>query len=201
MKRTKKVICMGMVLSMVLCLNLSACAARMNDSELTEGSYESSSAGQTESSWWGSGSDSGTQTETIFDWINKYYGSSQGDDGTSEETSGETSDQTYSAPANVSVKSSMSANSRTLEYSWDKVEGADKYIIQLSTTDDFTGDDLRESTTKNTQYKYSIRNSSAVYYYPAHRTYYFRVKAVFGNHESAWSYIVVSYGDADKQTD
>lgn len=200
---------MGMVLSMILCLNLSACAAKMNGSGLSEGTYESSSAdptegssadrteggsaGQTDSSWWGSGSSSGTQMETILDWLNKYPGSQEGESGESEETPS----RTCSAPTNVTVTSSMSTHSRTMKFSWDKVEGADKYILQLCTNSDFTGEDLRESTTKDTQYKYSIRSGAAVYYYPAHRTYYFRIKAVSGNYESEWSDIVISKGDAD----
>ncbi|MCI7099338.1 MAG: fibronectin type III domain-containing protein [Lachnospiraceae bacterium] len=101
----------------------------------------------------------------------------------------------YTAPANITVTSSIGTASRSMKFTWDKVEGADKYIAQLSTSPDFPEDDTRESTNSNTYRSYRISSGGGVWYAPAHATYYFRVKAVYGNHESEWSEVVVSAGD------
>lgn len=168
MNFVKKMICMAMVMSMVLGLNLSANAAGTDSTSVFMGSL----------------SGSGSQTGFLSDWFHKYPG-----------IWGESSN--YAAPANVTVKSSMSESSRTMLFSWDVVEGADKYILQLSTTEDFTGDDVKNKTTKSSSYKFVMQGGiNGVYYYPAHRTYYFRVKAVFGNYEGPWSSVIVSHGDA-----
>lgn len=161
---------MAMILTMALSVNLSAGAA------------------SSENGWWGDSS--GTQTGSIEGWLNDYIGS-QGNGGSLSGISG----QTIAAPSNITILSKMTTNYRNMKISWDKVEGAQKYILQMSTTEDFTGDDVRESTVKGTSYQYTTQGLTGVYYYPAHMTYYFRVKAVSGYRESAWSRVAVSRGD------
>lgn len=172
MKKTKsfkRMICMAMVLAMALSLNLSAGAA-------SAGSVPGDNL-----------SGAGIQSYSLQDWLSGLIGNQ----GSSSGTAGQTCD----VPSNVTVVSKMTSTSRTMDVSWDKAEGAKKYIVQMSVTDDFTGDELKESTVKDTRIRYFTRGIGCTSYYPAHRTYYFRVKAVSGSYESAWSEVAVSYGD------
>lgn len=183
--KMKRVICMVSVLVMVFSLTLSACAT--GDSSSRQGTYSGFYPG----------------TGSIFDWMNRYPGSQNQEETFPEnpsENSGEapsdSTAQTCPAPVNITVKSRIGTCSRVMEFAWDKVEGADKYITQLSVSDSFSGDDVEEHTLSSAKIIYTINSGSGIYYYPAHRTYYFRVKAVSGSSESEWSETVISLGDS-----
>lgn len=85
----------------------------------------------------------------------------------------------------------VSHNSRVIKLSWTAAD-CDYYEIQRDTREDFSTADT--DTTKNTEYMYCTFGAS-YYHYPAHQTYYFRVRPVSGYVLGDWSDTVVAQGD------
>lgn len=207
----KRMFCTLMTLATVFSLGLSAAAAG-NFSSFSQGnpqvissvSYASSAMGVSDGRY-----------ESLFQGILNgrfpFFGqgndtdqdssSDQGDSTDEESSSGQgTVTRNCTVPAQVSVEGEGTLKSRTMIVSWEKVENADYYILQRSTTGEFTGDgteELEEYTVKETSQKFVIAGTTP-YYYPAVQTYYFRVKAVCDNCESDWSEVVVSEGSKEK---
>lgn len=96
-------------------------------------------------------------------------------------------------PAGVEValdSNVVSRNSRVMKLSWTAA-GYDYYEIQRDTREDFATADT--DTTQNTEYMYCVFGPS-YYHYPAHLTYYFRVRPVTGDVPGAWSDTVIAQG-------
>lgn len=96
-------------------------------------------------------------------------------------------------PAGVEValdSNVVSRNSRVMKLSWTAA-GCDYYEIQRDTREDFATADT--DTTQNTEYMYCVFGPS-YYHYPAHLTYYFRVRPVTGDVPGAWSDTVIAQG-------
>ena len=96
-------------------------------------------------------------------------------------------------PAGVEValdSNVVSRNSRVMKLSWTAA-GCDYYEIQRYTREDFATADT--DTTQNTEYMYCVFGPS-YYHYPAHLTYYFRVRPVTGDVPGAWSDTVIAQG-------
>lgn len=83
-------------------------------------------------------------------------------------------------------------SSRTMRFEWTKIENATGYEIQRATKEDFSD----AVTTKNEKgynsITYRINSGTGIYYYPAHKTYYVRVRAVGNETNSDWSNVIVS---------
>ena len=96
-------------------------------------------------------------------------------------------------PAGVEValdSNVVSRNSRVMKLSWTAA-GCDYYEIQRDTREDFAP--AATDTTQNTEYMYCVFGPS-YYHYPAHLTYYFRVRPVTGDVPGAWSDTVIAQG-------
>lgn len=95
------------------------------------------------------------------------------------------------AGAEVALDSNViSNNSRVMKLSWTAAE-CDYYEIQRDTREDFAT--AETDTTQNTEYMYCVFGPS-YYHYPAHLTYYFRVRPVTGDVPGAWSDTVIAQG-------
>lgn len=95
------------------------------------------------------------------------------------------------AGAEVALDSNVvSRNSRVMKLSWTSAD-CDYYEIQRDTREDFATADT--DTTQNTEYMYCVFGPS-YYHYPAHLTYYFRVRPVTGDVPGAWSDTVIAQG-------
>lgn len=96
-------------------------------------------------------------------------------------------------PAGVEVtldSNVVSHNSRVMKLSWTSAD-CDYYEIQRDTREDFAT--AETDTTQNTEYMYCVFGPS-YYHYPAHLTYYFRVRPVAGDVPGAWSDTVIAQG-------
>lgn len=89
------------------------------------------------------------------------------------------------------VKNLIRSRSRTIQIAWERTD-CDHFEIQRSTRSDFA--ETETSTTKNTAYTF-YTGSPSPWHYPAHQTYYFRVRAVTGDTPGTWSNTVVAPGD------
>ena len=101
--------------------------------------------------------------------------------------------ETEEKPASVEMaldSNVVSRNSRVMKLSWTAA-GCDYYEIQRDTREDFATADT--DTTQNTEYMYCVFGPS-YYHYPAHLTYYFRVRPVTGDVPGAWSDTVIAQG-------
>ncbi|MDO5410561.1 MAG: hypothetical protein Q4F21_08940 [Lachnospiraceae bacterium] len=199
----KKCICMLMLLTMVAGMSLSASAASFGSGSYGgSGGYGAGSYGDFSSSNWfqnwfnkfpdngGSGEDTPSDSEP-----NKPSDGEQNPPSDNESnTPPDSETQNFPAPQQVTVTGKTGTASREMHVSWEKVENAAEYITQLATNAEFT-EGLRESTVKGTSILYTIQSGVGIYYYPAHRTYYIRVKAIFKNGESKWSKTVISEGN------
>lgn len=97
-------------------------------------------------------------------------------------------------PASVEVtldSNVISNNSRVMKLSWTAAD-CDYYEIQRDTREDFSTADT--ATTENTEYMFCTFGPS-YYHWPAHLTYYFRVRPVTGDVPGAWSDTIVAQGD------
>lgn len=97
-------------------------------------------------------------------------------------------------PASVEVtldSNVISNNSRVMKLSWTAAD-CDYYEIQRDTRADFATADTK--TTQNTEYMFCTFGPS-YYHWPAHLTYYFRVRPVTGEVPGAWSDTIVAQGD------
>lgn len=95
------------------------------------------------------------------------------------------------AGAEVALDSNViSNNSRVMKLSWTAAE-CDYYEIQRDTREDFAT--AETDTTQNTEYMYCVFGPS-YYHYPAHLTYYFRVRPVTGEVPGDWSDTVIAQG-------
>ena len=95
------------------------------------------------------------------------------------------------AGAEVTLDSNVvSHNSRVMKLSWTSAD-CDYYEIQRDTREDFAT--AETDTTQNTEYMYCVFGPS-YYHYPAHLTYYFRVRPVTGDVPGAWSDTVIAQG-------
>lgn len=209
----KRMLCTLMTLVTVLSLGLSSAAAGKLSSfpentaqNMAGKSYSTSAAGFLEGKYqsffqgiligklpsFGPGNDTGNGPS-----------SNPGNAEEKEPSSGQGSTvQKCSVPTEVKVEGTGTLQSRKIRVSWKAVEGADHYILQRSTSEDFSeegSDEVKDCMVDGTTKLFYITSGgNAVYYYPAVRTYYFRVKAVCGNCESDWSEVVISEGCKDK---
>lgn len=94
------------------------------------------------------------------------------------------------APQNVkAVNTECSIRRRTMKISWSAVKNAKKYIVQESISKDFNKVTEMEVTTAYLNRGF-INGAAAPVFGPSRTTYYYRVKAVCGSSESAWSDVV-----------
>ena len=99
------------------------------------------------------------------------------------------------AGAEVALDSNViSNNSRVMKLSWTAAE-CDYYEIQRDTRVDFATADTK--TTQNTEYMFCTFGPS-YYHYPAHLTYYFRVRPVTGEVPGDWSDTVIAPGTTEE---
>lgn len=134
---------------------------------------------------WGSLFNSWKSWESIFDWN---WRQDSGD--VSEPENPENPEVQEGVTASLE-KNLISSRSRTIQISWEGTD-CDHYEIQRSTRSDFAEAEI--STTKNTAYTF-YTGSPSPWHYPAHQTYYFRVRAVAGDTAGAWSNTVTAPGD------
>ena len=123
--------------------------------------------------------------ESIFDW-NWWQGF-----GDTEEPEAPEEPETPEAVTASLEKNLISSRTRTIQISWEGTD-CDHYEIQRATRSDVG--DADTSTTKNTAYAF-YTGSPSPWHYPAHQTYYFRVRAVTGDTAGEWSNTVVAPGD------
>ena len=105
--------------------------------------------------------------------------------------------ETEEKPASVEMtldSNVISNNSRVMKLSWTPAE-CDCYEIQRDTRADFATADTK--TTQNTEYMFCTFGPS-YYHYPAHLTYYFRVRPVTGEVPGDWSDTVIAPGTTEE---
>ena len=98
--------------------------------------------------------------------------------------------------ASETITAELSVNNitnrtRTIQITWNDIS-CDHYEVQCSTRSDFDG--AESKTTQNNNYTY-YTGSPSFWHYPAHQTYYLRVRAVSGRSFGEWSNTVVAEGD------
>lgn len=102
----------------------------------------------------------------------------------------------YEAPVATITKNDIGTCSRHMRLEWKQTEEKEtKYLIRHGIKSDFSDAEIGEVKGNSTSAGFHISSGAGVYYFPAHCTYYFQVKAVYEDGESDWSDTVIAQGD------